>query len=154
SRRQAEELLDVRRQVARLLLAPAEAAIKDRDRRLQELTDRKEALERDLAKRLPDFTRRQALERAPHTDLLAKLPAHTAFIDFLRSSRSPKDLKAEPVRHYVAFVLRRGEPVRRVDLGPARAIETALRQWRQDVSNNLAGVAPEQLRRLLWDKLL
>jgi CHAT domain-containing protein/Tfp pilus assembly protein PilF len=153
SRRQAEELLDVRRRLARLLLAPAEPPIKDRDKRLQELTERKEGLERELARRLPDFQRHQALERAPHTDLLDKLPAHTAFIDFLAYYRCGKDSKAQTVPHYAAFVLRHGEPVRRVEFGPAEPIEQALARWRRDIGNNLNSVAAERLRRLLWDRL-
>src|SRR5262249_9448096 len=107
----------------------------------------------DLVRRLPDFARRQALDRAPHADLLAKLPAHAAFVDFLRYYRYEKDLKVKPVPHYVAFVLRQGQPVRRIELGPAKPIEEALGQWREDISNNLAGVAPEQLRRLPWGQL-
>src|SRR5262249_36067070 len=55
--------------------------------------------------------------------------------------------------NYVAFVLRPGQPVRRVELGPAPAIEQALRQWRQDIAQGQASPAATQLRRLLWDKL-
>jgi tetratricopeptide (TPR) repeat protein/CHAT domain-containing protein len=153
TRARAEELLDVRRQLARLLLAPADAAIPEREKRLRALTGRKEGLERDLARSLPDFQRRDTLARAPHADLLLQLPPHAAFIDLLRYYHYTRDLKAKPVPHYVAFVLRRGRPVQRVDLGPALPIEQALARWRRDLSNNLSSPAAGQLSRLVWEPL-
>jgi CHAT domain-containing protein/Tfp pilus assembly protein PilF len=149
----ATELLDVRRQLARLLLAPADAAVKDREKRLRELTEGKERLERDLARRLPDFQRRDTLARAPYTDLVQHLPAHAAFIDLLRYYHYPRNPKAKVVPQYVAFVLRQGQPVHRVDLGPAPPIEEALARWRRDLANNLDSPAAGQLRRLVWDPL-
>jgi tetratricopeptide (TPR) repeat protein len=149
----SEEVLDVRRQLARLLLAPADAAIKDRDRRLRELTERRERLERDLARRLPDFQRRETLDRAPYTDLVQHLPAHAAFIDLLHYYHFPRGPKGKPVPHYVAFVLRHGQPVQRVDLGPAPPIEDALAHWRRDLGNGLSSPAAAQLRRLVWEPL-
>jgi CHAT domain-containing protein/tetratricopeptide (TPR) repeat protein len=153
SRQAAEDLLDARRQLARLLLAPADAPVKDRAGRLQELTDRKERLERDLVGRLPELARRQALERAPYTDLIDHLPERAAFLDLWRYNRWGKDLKAPGPPHYVAFVLQKGQPVRRADLGPASPIEQALEQWRRDIANKHAGIAAEQLRRLVWEPL-
>jgi CHAT domain-containing protein/Tfp pilus assembly protein PilF len=153
TRTRAEELLDVRRQLARLLLAPADVPIKDRDNRLRGLTERKERLERELARRLPDLQRRETLARAPYTDLVQHLPAHTAFIDLLHYYHVTRDLKAKPTPHYVAFVLRPGQPVQRVDLGPAAPIEEALARWRRDLGNGVSSPAAAQLRRLVWDPL-
>jgi tetratricopeptide (TPR) repeat protein len=153
ARARAEELLEVRRQVARLLLTPADVAIKDRDQRLRELTERKEHLERDLARCLPDFQRRDTLARAPYTDLVQHLPPHAAFIDLLHYYHWSRDPKAKPTPQYVAFVLRQGQPVRRVDLGPAPPIEAALARWRRDLGNGLSSPAAEQLRRLVWEPL-
>jgi tetratricopeptide (TPR) repeat protein/CHAT domain-containing protein len=146
----AEEVLDVRRQLARLLLAPADAVIQEREKRLRTLTERKEGLERDLAGRLPDFQRRETLARAPYTDLVRQLPAHAAFIDLLRYYHWTGDLKAKPVPHYLAFVLRPGRPVRRVDLGPAPPIDETLARWRRDLGNGLSSPAAAPLRRLVW----
>jgi tetratricopeptide (TPR) repeat protein len=148
-----EELLGVRRQLGRLLLAPADAPIQDREQRLRELTERKERLERDLARRLPDFQRRETLARAPYADLVRHLPAHAAFIDLLHYNHWSRDPRAKPTTHYVAFVLRPGQPVQRVDLGPAPPIEEALARWRRDIANNLSSAAAEQLRRLVWEPL-
>jgi CHAT domain-containing protein/Tfp pilus assembly protein PilF len=151
TRRLAADLLDARRQLARLLLAPAGAPIKDRDQRLADLTARKESLERKLAEALPDLARQQALQRAPHTDLLKRLPAGTAFVDLIRYDTSDAKARRRGEPRYVAFVLQRGEPVRRAELGPAAPIEQALAQWRQDIDNGRAGPAADQLRRLAWE---
>jgi tetratricopeptide (TPR) repeat protein len=153
TRQAAEDLLDARRQLARLLLAPADAPTKDRAGRLQELTERKERLERELVRHLPELARQQALERAPHTDLVDHLPERTAFLDLWRYNRRGKGPKAPASPRYVAFVLQKGKAVRRVDLGPARPIEQALEQWRRDIANRHAGIAAEQLRRLVWEPL-
>jgi CHAT domain-containing protein/Tfp pilus assembly protein PilF len=153
ARARAEELLDVRRQLARLLLAPADAATKVREKRLRELTERKECLERDLAQCLPDWQRRDTLARAPYTDLVQHLPAHAAFIDLLRYDHWTRDPKAKRTPHYVAFVLRPGQPVQRVNLGPAPPIEEALARWRRDLTNGFGSPAAGQLRRLVWEPL-
>jgi CHAT domain-containing protein/tetratricopeptide (TPR) repeat protein len=149
----AGELLDVRRQLARLLLAPASAPVKDREKRLRELTERKERLERDLARRLLDFQRRDTLARAPYTDLVQHLPGHVAFIDLLRYYHFPRGPKSNPTPHYLAFVLRPGQPVQRVDLGPAEPIEEALARWRRDLTSGLDSPAAGRLRRLVWEPL-
>jgi tetratricopeptide (TPR) repeat protein len=149
----AEELLDVRRQLARLLLTPVRIASKDREKRVQEQTEHKERLERDLARRLPDWQRRDALARAPYSDLVRQLPARAAFVDLFRYSHLPRDPEAKPVSHYVAFVLRQGQPVRRADLGPAPPIEQALARWRRDLGDGRGGPAVEQMRRLVWEPL-
>jgi tetratricopeptide (TPR) repeat protein/CHAT domain-containing protein len=151
TRRMAEDLLDARRQLARLLLAPANAPIKDRDQRLADLTARKESRERKLAAALPDLARRQALQRAPHTDLLKQLPPGTAFVDLARYSTWDAKARKWGEPRYVAFVLQWGEPVCRAELGPAAAIELALAQWRQEIENGRADTAADQLRRLAWE---
>jgi tetratricopeptide (TPR) repeat protein len=153
TRARAEELLDVRQQLARLLLAAADAPIKERERRMGELTERKERLERDLAQRLPDWQRRETLARARYTDLVQQLPAHAAFIDLFHYTHIPRDLKAKRAPSYVAFVLRPGHPVQRVDLGPAVPIHEALIRWRRDLGNGLSSPAAAQLRRLVWEPL-
>jgi CHAT domain-containing protein len=151
TRRLAEDLLDARRQLARLLLAPADAPIKDRDQRLADLTARKESLERRLAEALPDLARQGALQRAPHTELVKRLPPGTAFVDLVRYSSWDAKARKWGEAHYAAFVLQRGESVIRAELGLAAPIEEALAQWRQDIENGRAGTAADQLRRLAWE---
>ena len=87
------------------------------------------------------------------------MPPHTVFIDFLRYVHLVQDPKVpgkegeRRTPRYVAFVLRRGQPVRRVELGPAAPIETALTTWRQDIIMGRSGPAAETLSRLVWKPL-
>src|SRR5262249_34917449 len=135
----AMDLLDARRQLARLLLAPADAPIKDREQRLADLTARKESLERKLAKALPDFARQHARQRAPYTALVKKPPRAPAFVDLARYSSWDARATRWGEPRYAAFVLQRAEPVHRAELGPAAPIEQALTQWRRDIENSRAG---------------
>jgi CHAT domain-containing protein/tetratricopeptide (TPR) repeat protein len=151
-----QDLLDVRRGLSQLLLAPAGPS-GERLKQLRQLTSRKEDLERRLAQSLP--RRSQLLELPPHDDLVKKLPPGTAFIDLLRYVRIERTTPAalrpgwRPTPSYVAFLLTPGRPVRRVDLGPAKPIETALAQWRQDIAAQRPGTAADVLSSLLWEPL-
>jgi CHAT domain-containing protein/Tfp pilus assembly protein PilF len=133
------ELASTRQQLATLLLAPA-GHFKDQVDRLKALTDRKEELERQIARQLPAFAESQARDRLTHRDLLAHLPPRTAFVDLLRCTYREHDPKQPGkkgekfVSSYVAFVLRAGKPVRRVELGEAEPIDRAVRQWRNDLA--------------------
>ncbi|HEV3078141.1 MAG TPA: hypothetical protein VGY66_00115, partial [Gemmataceae bacterium] len=54
---------------------------------------------------------------------------------------------------YVAFVLRPGRPVTRVELEAAAPIDTALAAWRKDIIDRKISPAAETLRRLMWEPL-
>jgi CHAT domain-containing protein/Tfp pilus assembly protein PilF len=158
-RRQVQDTLarlqDKRRALARLLLRPA-GDPKAQRRRWQELSQDKEDLERQLAKILPGLARRQALLRQGHPVLVKKLPPGTVFIDLLRYIRiehNPKHPGKAGDRRtpcYVAFVLRRGQPVKRVDLLQAQAIDQAVADWRTAIKEKRTRAAAQNLRRLLW----
>src|SRR5262249_34714563 len=81
-------------------------------------------------------------------DLLKKLPGRTIFVDFLRYIRFEQNPKVRGKKGeqrtscYLAFVLRSGQPVRRVELGRAAPIEKALASWRQDIQDKTKGRAP------------
>jgi CHAT domain-containing protein/tetratricopeptide (TPR) repeat protein len=147
TRARLQELLDTRRQLAQLLLG-LDRQEKDRDQQLQRLIRRKEDLEKKLAARLPELNAPQA----PYTDLVDRLPDGSAFVDFHRHLHRGKGEK-EWRPHYVAFVLGKGRPVRRVELGPAEPIEKALAAWRQAITEGLDSPASAELRRLVWDRL-
>jgi CHAT domain-containing protein/tetratricopeptide (TPR) repeat protein len=150
-----QELLQTRRDLASLLLGPADRS-EDRLRQVRQLTARKEDLERRLAQSLPGFSRSQLLGLPPHGELVKKLPPGTAFIDLLRYVRIEQVPPATPRRgwratpSYAAFVLTRGGPVRRVDLGRAWPIEAALAEWRRDIADQKPGPAADRLSELLW----
>jgi tetratricopeptide (TPR) repeat protein len=142
-----QELLDIRRQLANLVLG-LDKQEKGRDERLQQLTQRKEDLEKELAVQLPDLKDAQA----PPTDLADRLPDDATFVDLYRYLHRPRGEKQ--VRpHYVAFVLRKGQLVHRVELGPAQPIEQALAAWRQAIAQGLDSPAAGALHKQIWDKL-
>jgi CHAT domain-containing protein/Tfp pilus assembly protein PilF len=156
TRRTIEAWQERRRQLARLLRAPSKP---DRLKQLQELTRDKERLERRLAEALPDFARQQKLDQSPHSRLLEALPDRTVVLDLVRFTRYEQDpqLKGKNGEHrtpsYVGFVLRRGQPVQRVDLGSARPIDEAVREWRTAIIARQPGAAANTLRRRVWDPL-
>jgi tetratricopeptide (TPR) repeat protein len=151
----ARDLIESRQALARLLLAPA-GSQPNYQQRVQKLTDRKEDLERQLARRMPAFKELQERDRLSHTDLLKKLPARAAFIDFLRYYRMEQDPKVrgrkgeKRTASYLAFVLRTGQPVRRVELGPAQPVEDAMNEWRRDIKAGRNSAAGAVLRRRVW----
>ncbi len=142
-----QELLDVRRELARQILGPDQQD-KERDRRLKELTDRKETLEKQLAARIPELKEAQT----PSTDLIDRLSADAAFVDLFRYLHRPKGEK-DRRPHYAAFILRKGAKVVRVELGRAETIEKALAAWRKDIAQGLDSPSAAELRHLVWDKL-
>jgi CHAT domain-containing protein/tetratricopeptide (TPR) repeat protein len=155
----ARDLAATRQALARLLLAPT--AGPGSAGRLQQLAERKEDLEKALARRLPAFAAVQAQARRTPDDLRELLPADGVFIDLVRYIRHehPADTPGleRPRRRafYVAFVLRRDRPVRRVELGPAAPIDAALHAWRDALGGRPAKAdSPERtLRRLVWEPL-
>jgi tetratricopeptide (TPR) repeat protein len=152
-----DELGDVRRQLARLLLAAPRPAQADED--LRALTARKERLERALAEQVPLLAAQQALDRLGPADLQTRLRAGAAFVDLIRYMRFEQDPQ-QPGKQgerrtpsYVAFVLSPGRAVRRVELGAAVPIEQALDRWRQAIADRRDSPAAAELRRRLWEPL-
>ena len=136
TRQTIEAWQESRRQLARLLRAPSNP---DRLKQLQELTRDKERLERQLAESLPDFARQQKLDQSPHSRLLEALPDRMVVLDLVQFTRFEQDPQVKGKNgerrtpSYVGFVLARGRPVQRVDLGPAQPIDEAVAQWREAI---------------------
>src|SRR5262249_26764475 len=91
--------------------------------------------------------------------LRARLPQGTAFLDFVLY----KDIEEDPNRpgeqgrrriaRYAGFVLRPGQPIEWVELGPSAPILQALGDWRQALASQKGSAAAQGLRRLVWDKV-
>jgi CHAT domain-containing protein len=151
----ARELIETRQTLARLLLTPPGSQF-DSQGRVQKLTEKKEDLERQLARTLPVFKELQDRDRLAHANLLKKLPARTAFIDFLCYYHTEQDRKVPGkagekwTASYLAFVLRPGQPVRRVELGSAQPVEEALNEWRRDIKAGKTSAAAAFLRQRVW----
>jgi tetratricopeptide (TPR) repeat protein/CHAT domain-containing protein len=160
TRRTLDSWRDVRRQIARLILATSNGRDDPgRGQRLRRLTAEKERLERELAAVIPEFAREQALARSPHTRLIEFLPAGTIVLDLVAFNRFEQDPKVRGKKGcrfiftYVWFVLAKGQPVRQVDLGPAQPIDDAVRAWRSAIMHRQASPAAEVVRRKVWEPL-
>ncbi len=133
-RRRLGQLLELRRQLAELALAPASGpSAADRAARLRALTERRERLESDLAGRVPALALEQAQDRSRPADLDRALPADSAFVDLYRYFTWDAGQRAWGRARYAAFVLVPERPLRRVELGAAGPIEAALGAWRRDI---------------------
>jgi CHAT domain-containing protein/Tfp pilus assembly protein PilF len=159
-----QNLVALRRQRERLLLARLPPDSKWRDARLVELEKLIEQAERELAPLLPALPRAEQLARSTPEELRKALPARTVLIDLLRYVRmeQDKDTPGSKGRKwtpgYVAFVIAT-KGVQRVELGEARAIEETLESWRRAIVEAAPGGDSSeryarQLRRLVWDKLV
>jgi CHAT domain-containing protein/Tfp pilus assembly protein PilF len=128
---------------------------------LRDLTGRMEDLEIRLAQRSPAFRQTQEADRLTPERLKAVLPAGHALIDFLEYAHTDPPARGEnrkpPERRLVAFVVRPGKAVVRLDLGPAAAIAAAIDRWRTaqlgSESTQQNAEAGQQLRKLLWQPL-
>jgi CHAT domain-containing protein len=174
----ARDLTATRQALARQLLAPAPGSASAGQRR--QLAERKEELEKQLARRLPAFARELEPTRRTPEELRRRLPTDTAFIDLIRyvhneyfAVRGKTDLKSVPpgkasqrrTARYAAFVVCRGQEVKRVELGPAQIVDEALASWRRSFLDLGKGVeldrgparghesTAQALRQLVWEPL-
>ncbi len=151
TRQQWEQLIAVRRQLNRLAVEPGNDP-NARARRLTELADKQERLERDLATILPTLARHQRLSGMGPQDLQKVLERGTAFVDIYRHGDWDKG-KFVGYR-YQAFLLAPGRDGRCVDLGPAAPIDEAIASWRGSIDRLEDSRAPQKLKSLVWDKLV
>jgi CHAT domain-containing protein len=151
---------DARSRLARLILATSDGRDDPgRVELVQELSREKERLERELATAVPEFARKRALEETGPGDLRKVLSEGTVAIDLVRFTRFEWDSQVRGKQgerrtpSYVGFVLRRSQPVRMVDLGPAEPIEGAVSRWRQAIVQRQESPAAAELRKLVWEPL-
>jgi len=132
-------------------------------KQLSDLTEQRDALEAELAsssKQIGAFGK-----RIQTNELLDILPQDAVLIDLLSFDfwqRVPKDdyhiLKSR--RHFLASILRKGQPVQFVNLGPEADINDAVDRWRTVFLSKNPKDAPKiipagrKLRQLVWEPLL
>jgi CHAT domain-containing protein/Tfp pilus assembly protein PilF len=152
------ELQSARQRLARQLLTPVRDAAAHA-RRVKELADQKEDLEKRLVRQLRLSQPAQASRSTPG-QLSERLPEGTAFIDFIRYIDAAHDpeIKGEKgtrtARRYVAFVLCRGKPAARVELGEAAPIDKAWRAWHEALTvGRQNDAAAATVARLVWQPL-
>src|SRR5262249_31042895 len=89
--------------------------------------------------------------------LAGALPKGAVLVDYLfyyRSGLKDKDGKPHGERQLVAFVIRKGKPVVRVDLGPEAKAVSLVHDWREQlVRGKAGGPAGAEARKALWSPL-
>jgi CHAT domain-containing protein len=158
----ADRLRRARANLAGRLLRPEPDPDKQRQV-VQQLTDAKEDLEKRIARKLKLADLKPGA--TPPVKLLAEgLPADAAFVEFHRyidfeQDRTVKGKKGEKrTPRYVAFVVRRGQDVARVELNEAAPIERAWAEWRPALTaprpeDQAERRAAAVLGKLVWEPL-
>jgi CHAT domain-containing protein len=154
------ELDDASRAFANLSMAVPSP--EDRDeylRKLAESSSRVERLEQSLAAASREFRGQLVERRQSADDVRRALPSGAALVDLLEywSLAPPGDRRRESwQRCLVAFVVRPGLPVARIELGSMAPITSAIESWRKSVGAPARDRLPDpatELRRLVWAKL-
>jgi CHAT domain-containing protein/tetratricopeptide (TPR) repeat protein len=137
------ELTALRRQIAqRTLAGPGSEDLETHQKILTELTDRKERLEQELARRIPEMKLERQLQAADRQAVADALPERSVLIEFVRfevfnfrAVRARSESQWDPA-HYLAFVLAAEEPddVRMIDLGEAEAIDRMIASFRASIT--------------------
>ncbi len=144
------------------VLSQLDAADRDHRRKVQELSDAIERLERKLAEISQDFRRQVEQRRRTADDLRRALPAGSVLVDVLvydhavPTKEGPMKLITE-VR-LAAFVVRPDrDRIERVNLGPAQPVTEALNRWRLALQRRFRTEGDARLsaevRRLVWTPL-
>jgi CHAT domain-containing protein/Tfp pilus assembly protein PilF len=125
-------------------------------KKLDEVTERKRALEAELSSSSADF--RAAMGEVTWKSLQEALPADAALVDYLEFVYNAPDPKAQwgatQRKSIVGFVVRPGREVRMVDLGESAPIHEAIERWRAGYgATKEAAEAGRLLREKLWTPL-
>jgi CHAT domain-containing protein/tetratricopeptide (TPR) repeat protein len=127
-------------------------------KRIADLTDRKESIERMLAEKSGEFRQQRAQLELKPDRLRSSLPPGSALVDFLEYTRySPPPerrglLKQE--RHLAAFILRRDRETQWADLGPIDVLRRNIDAWRTDYGTSVATInAAQALKRAIWEPI-
>jgi Uncharacterized protein conserved in bacteria len=172
-----KELNLLRMQIGQKTVAgPGAEGLEAHRNRLAEWNARKEQLEAELARQIPEMNLEQKLSKASREVVALALPEDSVLVEFVRfhvfnfaAVLARGDQQWKPP-HYLAFVLRAGEPdnVRMIDLGEADPIDTMIATFRTGItgeaesrgapeSETVSGTASAQdsldLRTALFDPL-
>jgi CHAT domain-containing protein/tetratricopeptide (TPR) repeat protein len=156
-----DKLSRTRAQIASLAFSPPsnEGQREARAREIETLRIEKETIERELALRSSGYRQARQPRRLGPLEIVALIPEQTALVDFYEYIHfSPhKEVKGkyELQRRLVPFVLRNGQAIVQVDLGPADLIGNAVMSWRQALGGSPGALdaAARELARLVWEPL-
>jgi CHAT domain-containing protein len=138
---------------------PAATELADARAALDQQSDRVEQFQRDLAAK--DAVYRQSRERLHRTAAAgaAALPTDAVLVDVREYTplwTAAQRKAGQPrVPRLAAFVVRHGQPVARVELGPTAPVEEQVEAWRRTFGAGTSGAeAGTKLRALIWQPLL
>lgn len=142
------ELILLRAQIAQKTLGgPASEGPEAHHHLLKDLNDRREQLEVELARQIPEMNLAQELQRGDQQTLVKALPPTTALVEFVRCKNF--DFQEVPTRskarwkggRYVAFVLSADQPAsgQMVDLGDADPIDQQIATFRVAITGEAEG---------------
>ncbi|HLW66902.1 MAG TPA: CHAT domain-containing protein, partial [Gemmataceae bacterium] len=100
---------------------------------------------------LPQLPREAELAGLGPQGLVAALPEHAVFIDLFRYDHQQAGKFVE--QRYIAFVLAKGQPIRRQILVNARGIDDAVAAWRQAIEARSANDHSVRVQQLVWNNL-
>jgi len=139
-----DELNTVRTRWATLALRVPEPKQREAWRRqVNELRNRKENLESQLARKSSAYRQAGTLDDLRPKSLAQQLAAGTVFVDFLVYTHFSPPINGKDnlqrQRRLLAFVLRRDAEPQRLDLGPVAPIAAAVDAWRKTFGRDEAG---------------
>jgi CHAT domain-containing protein/Tfp pilus assembly protein PilF len=160
-RRFGEYAETVRQLSAMALATPGPKNAQEWRARLEELSRQKDDIEAELTRLDAGFRAGQTMASRTLDQLEAAFPKEAALIDYLvyTASHPPAQGKSEVPRErrMVAFVVRLGRPIARIELGPVAPITKAIDAWRPLLSSREAAPTTNDaaltLRRLVWQPL-
>jgi CHAT domain-containing protein/tetratricopeptide (TPR) repeat protein len=110
----------------------------------------KEGLERELARSSAEFRAGQKLMTS--REIASSLPVGVVLVDYF--SYLPSQIDGKDDSRLAAWVLQRGRPTVRVELGPTATAETAVKKWRLALEKGLPGEAEGRAARArIWGPL-
>jgi CHAT domain-containing protein/tetratricopeptide (TPR) repeat protein len=126
------------------LAGPGPGGLEQHKALLAQWTARKEKLEQELVRQIPEMSLEQQLRAADRRAIAGALPDESALVEFVRSN--VLDFNAVPERkeaywkpaRYLAFVLLAGQPeqVSMLDLGDAEVIDRQVAELRYAISGD------------------
>ena len=171
------KIIDLKTRIANLLLSSSGTDKKDFNKLLDELHLKKEKLESELAKKIPEIEFDLKIKSADRVAISSLISKDSVLIEYIRYDLI--DFTTIPIKssnkrkspRYAAFIMKAEEPERieYVDLGPAEIIDSLISKYRFEVTGsfdeNTRGVsifekkkttkmkAGKALRKIIFDKL-
>ena len=140
-------------------LAVDPVAQRARSEQIAGLSETINQLQSDLSRRSENYRNLLRQTRRTTDELAAALPEGTALVDMFEYARTilrkQKDQPDVQEPWLVAFIIRRGKAVERVELGPAKLIDYEVERWREGKIEETADArsAGRELRRVVWQPL-